>query len=134
MNIRNLYLKLKKSKNKREDIKSFFEGNIRYWLWYHARWMIRKHIREQIAYRIRVMNPSCYTDGICHVCGCETIALQMCSKECAGMCYPQLLGRYEWSQKPPIYIRGMRLMWNWNFLKDRYELFNEETGAKISCL
>jgi hypothetical protein len=35
------------------------------------------------------MDIDCYLDGSCKKCGCETTALQMANKACAGNCYPK---------------------------------------------
>lgn len=75
-------------------------GNIRYQLYYDSRfkWLIRKHIREQIAWRIEVMNPLCYSQGSCIACGCKTTALQMCNKSCEAECYPPMKSKKEWNK------------------------------------
>lgn len=81
-----------------KDIFYYFQGSYRYRLYYNSKlkWLLRTHIREQIAYRIRVMNPVCYQQGSCIKCGCMTTALQMCDKPCDGYCYPRMLNKEEW--------------------------------------
>lgn len=81
------------------DIYFYFEGNFRYKLYYSKyKWLIRQHIVEQIDYRVKMMNEECYNKGSCVECGCETIALQMCSKKCKGNCYPPLTNSKLWSK------------------------------------
>lgn len=90
---------LKDSKNRLRDIISFFEGSYRYNLYYStgiSRYLMRKHIREQIDFRISVMNPKCYEQGSCVICGCDTTALQMANKPCEGMEYPPLMTKERW--------------------------------------
>lgn len=58
---------------------------------------MRNHIREQIEYRIKVMNPECRNSGSCIKCGCMTTALQMCNKSCEGLCYPPMMNKYYWN-------------------------------------
>lgn len=80
-----------------KNIKAYLQGNYRYRLYYSKfKWLIRKHIREQIDYRIEIMNPECYKRGTCIGCGCMTTALQMANKQCDGNCYPPMLSKIEW--------------------------------------
>jgi len=96
------------------DVWHYTLGNFRYKLWYwkanynyshkYIRWiyrinlhkLIRKHIREQIEYRIRWMDEECYNSGSCKICGCSTIALQMCNKSCDKPCYPPMMNKNKW--------------------------------------
>jgi len=57
---------------------------------------MRKHIREQIDYRISIMLPECYDNGTCIKCGCMTTHLQMANKPCNGLEYPPMLTRPLW--------------------------------------
>ena len=97
------------------DVWHYFLGHYRYWLWYGGYWskkyeicsiirksMIRRHIKEQIEHRIRLMNPACYNSGSCVKCGCEVLHLQMCNKGCEGYCYPSMLNKERWKK----YISG----------------------------
>jgi len=78
-----------------KDLKSFFQGNLRYQLYYsqdkfpHS--LMRPHIRKQIQLRIHNMNPQCFKEGQCIHCGCETTALQMATRPCEGLEYPPLI-------------------------------------------
>lgn len=85
-------------KTKIKDIICYTQGHYRCFLFYKSilKWLIRKHIREQIAYRIDVMNPQCYSEGSCVMCGCTTTALQMCNKSCDGLCYPIMMSERQW--------------------------------------
>ncbi len=92
---------LKESKNPLRDIISFFEGNLRYKLYYSEgllAYLMREHIREQIDFRIAVMNPKCYEEGQCVICGCDTTALQMANRSCEGLEYPPLMSKDRWKK------------------------------------
>lgn len=39
------------------------------------------------------MRSTCYKNGVCDECGCQTTALQMCNKACEGFCYPKMLNK-----------------------------------------
>lgn len=79
------------------DVWFFVQGNIRYKLWYSKyRWLMRRHIREQIKFRIQRMKPECYEQGSCVKCGCGTTMLQMADKACDGNCYPPMLKAGAW--------------------------------------
>jgi hypothetical protein len=94
----------------------FIQGHARYKLYYSKyKWLLRKHIREQIDFRIKAMRPTCYINGSCDVCGCQTTMLQMANKACEGNCYPKMLKAGNWE-----YIkRG----WNREFI-EAYPLQN----------
>lgn len=80
-----------------KNIMAYLQGNYRYKLWYSPfRWLIRKHIRQQIELRIRFMDNDCYTNGVCKLCGCTTTALQMSNKECDKPCYPEMMSKHKW--------------------------------------
>lgn len=82
-----------------KDIWHYLVGNYRYQLYYSKlKFLIRSHIRQQIAYRIKVMRPECYQNGECVMCGCSTTALQMCNKPCEGDCYPPMKTRKQWNE------------------------------------
>lgn len=79
------------------NIYHFTVGTIRYKLYYSKySWLIRKHIAEQIEYRISVMDEECYKNGSCKICGCKTTALQMASKQCPKPCYPPMMNKKDW--------------------------------------
>jgi len=79
------------------NIKSYLVGNFRYKVYKtEFQWLIRKHIKEQIDWRIEVMNPECYHLGSCTLCGCATTALQMANKACDKPCYPPIMNSIEW--------------------------------------
>lgn len=87
--------------NKKEiTIKNIFyyiQGNIRYILYYSKfKFLISKHIREQIDFRIKVMDKQCYKQGSCKMCGCSTTALQMSNKICNKPCYPPMMDKKQW--------------------------------------
>lgn len=88
----------KKERLSLSNVYHYLIGNFRYKLFYskHFKWLIRPHIREQIAMRIAVMDVQCYNEGSCKLCGCETTALQMANKSCNKPCYPPMMGVFKW--------------------------------------
>lgn len=79
------------------NIIAYLQGNIRYYLYYSRfKFMIRKHIREQIDFRIKFMDKACYENGQCKLCGCATTALQMANKSCDKPCYPKMMPKSQW--------------------------------------
>ena len=78
---------------------AYLQGNLRYKLWYskYLKWIIRKHIREQIEFRIDFMKPDCYNNGVCLICQCTTTALQMANKACDAPCYPEMMVKRDWN-------------------------------------
>ena len=79
------------------DVWFYVQGNYRYKLYYSKyKWLLRRHIREQIKFRIQRMKPECYEQGSCIICGCETTKLQMANKVCDGACYPPMLKAGSW--------------------------------------
>lgn len=89
-----------KSKRKLSDIFAYLQGYWRFHLYYSKqfKWLIRTHIREQITWRIYVMDVDCYINGSCKICGCDTTALQMADKQCGKPCYPKMMGKMEWEK------------------------------------
>jgi hypothetical protein len=86
-----------KAKINLSNIMSYLVGNFRYAIYDNGwSWLIRQHILEQIAWRIKVMKKECYHLGSCVECGCSTTALQMANKACDGLCYPTMMDRWQW--------------------------------------
>lgn len=81
-----------------ENVYAYFQGKIRYKLYYSKSlyWLIPLHVFEQISYRIFVMDKECYYQGSCKMCGCETVALQMADKACDKPCYPEMMNKADW--------------------------------------
>ena len=101
-----LITKLKQSKHPIRDVISYIQGTIRYKLFYsNFKGLIRKHIREQIEFRIMVMDKECYNNGSCTICGCTTTALQMANKPCDKPCYPKMYCKRAWKVINPILNR-----------------------------
>ena len=76
----------------------YLQGNLRYKLYYSRfKKLIRKHILEQIEFRINSMDKFCYNNGSCKLCGCKTTALQMANKACDKPCYPKMLSKKDWN-------------------------------------
>ena len=87
----------KRIRNNPLDAFYYLQGNYRYKLYYSKlRFLLRKHIREQIKFRIRIMDKECYDNGECKMCGCKTTALQMANKACDKPCYPPMMNSKEW--------------------------------------
>lgn len=42
------------------------------------------------------MRPTCFINGSCDVCGCQTTMLQMANKACDGDCYPAMFSAGIW--------------------------------------
>ena len=83
-----------------KDVWHYFVGNYRYALYYskHFRWLLRWHIKEQIAFRLQYIREECYEQGSCVECGCQIPHLQMAKKSCEGLCYPELMNSRNWSR------------------------------------
>ena len=105
-----------------KDMYAYIQGNIRYELFYSKfKWLLPKHIEEQIIYRINSMDIDCYNEGSCKMCGCKTTALQMANKACDKPCYPFMLSKKSWNlltgiskQMPATYtveIEGISQSW-----------------------
>lgn len=87
-----------KAKVTMTNVISYIIGNLRYKLYYSKffSFLIRKHIKEQIDFRIKHMDKECYNSGSCKICGCTTTALQMAAKPCDGPCYPEMMEEDWW--------------------------------------
>lgn len=87
-----------KTKITLKNIFYYFQGNLRYRLYYskHFKWLVRKHIQEQYLYRVNAMREECFNTGSCVVCGCQTTHLQFANKPCEGNCYIKMLNKKDW--------------------------------------
>lgn len=95
-----------KAKINIKNIVAYITGNLRYQLYYSDfKFLIRKHIREQIDWRIEIMDKECFNNGSCTICGCSTTALQMANKACDKPCYPKMMNRRQWKSLKSIYIK-----------------------------
>ena len=83
-----------------EDIANYFIGMYRYKIYYtrFQNVLIRKHILEQIDFRIKYMDEQCLMEGSCKLCGCLTTALQMSNKACNKPCYPTMMNKVQWKK------------------------------------
>lgn len=82
-----------------KDVLDFFRGNLRYKIYYtpSLKWLMRTAIREQIDFRISIMDKECLNKGSCKICGCRTTHLQMANKPCEGNCYPPMMKAKVWN-------------------------------------
>lgn len=87
-----------KAKVTMTNVISYIIGNLRYKIYYSSwfSFLMRKHIKEQIDFRIDHMEIECYNSGSCQMCGCSTTALQMANKSCHKPCYPEMMDADEW--------------------------------------
>lgn len=116
------------------NIYHYIIGNIRYSLYYSSlKNLIPSYIREQIDFRISVMNKECYNTGSCIKCGCKTTALQMASKPCEGDCYPPLLSKSRWDTFKRIgYIYIMSNGILWELVKRRNHIFIKKDSETVN--
>ena len=107
------------------DMWHYIVGNIRYTLYYSKfKFLIRKHILEQIEQRLIWMDKDCYNEGSCKICGCQTIQLQMCNKSCDKPCYPAIMNRKTWDK-----FNVGRL-----FFRDKNGLWYKDNEGRIKLL
>lgn len=82
-----------------KNVYYFIQGKFRNFVYHSfAKSLLATYIREQIDYRLKVMNPTCYSEGSCVMCGCDTPALQMANKSCPKPCYPEMLSKKNWTE------------------------------------
>ena len=127
-------------KVKMSDAKEYIIGHLRHKLYYNKfsslRSLLPQYIREQIDFRIKVMDKECYNNGQCKICGCETTALQMANKSCDKPCYPVMMSKKQWNFfKRYKFMNDVNGVWYWNITDDSTSTnlmkFNsyEELGA-----
>lgn len=84
-------------KNKLKNILHFLVGTLRYKLFYSKfDFLLGRTLKNQIQFRIDVMDDQCYKEGSCKICGCTTTALQMADKQCPKPCYPPFFDKKTW--------------------------------------
>lgn len=118
------------------DVSYYIQGNYRHMLYYSeysfVRGLMRKHIREQITYRIGTMNPDCLELGYCTKCGCDTTALQMCNKTCKGLEYPPMMNRWQWKKfKDGTLVKDMENLWHFDRKTLKTTLFKENHNSYV---
>ena len=96
--IREFVVRLVTGKIKRNDIWCWCSGYYRWAVATTLPFLIRKHIREQLEWRFKKVNPVCKEQGSCLGCGCVYPQVVYCSKGCVLECYPKMLSRYEWER------------------------------------
>ena len=112
-------IEYKEAKPTLENIIAYIQGNLRYKLFYsNFAFLIRPHIREQIEVRINSMDPICYGNGECKMCGCQTTHLQMANKACDKPCYPEMMSRRNWIlMKKGLYYPTNKRWWKLKYNK-----------------
>lgn len=113
MSLKNHLVNFFKGNVELKDVYYYIQGNIRYKIYYSKfSFLIRRHILDQINFRISVMKKECYDNGECIMCGCATTALQMCNKKCDGECYPSMMNNKMWNKfKSGKLIKVKELSW-----------------------
>ena len=113
-----------------KNIYAFFQGYLRWFIWItpiFKRYLMRKHIREQITYRMNSINKECYQNGSCIHCGCEIPQLLMANKTCGGNCYPVMEKKHwEFRKKHPYsYNKDMSTGIFWRLDKKYKEIYKK---------
>lgn len=114
----------------------YLQGNLRNKLWKNHKGFIRKHIREQIEFRIFVMDSECRVTGSCTKCGCSTPALQMCNDACKGNCYPKMMNKSKWDcfKTTGTILLAVDDLWLMTFRNKISKFFLYHNGRhKFSC-
>ena len=78
-----------------KNIIEFFKGYLRSFA-FTVKFPLRKHIQEQVVWRIKAAKVECIQNGECIRCGCSTPELQLSDKECVE-CYPRMMNKKEWN-------------------------------------
>lgn len=80
----------------RPNIKSFIEGNYRY---FWDKWgTVPGHIKEQVRYRLEQCEKDCVPRGRCIICNCPTKKKAFSTKSCNPDRFPDLMNPEEWAQ------------------------------------
>lgn len=90
------FVKWVKGEIPRIDAWYFIQGHYREWLYYTYPALLRKHIKEQIDWRMIVVDKECWNTGACKICGCSQPALLMSDKACDKPCYFSMLNKKSW--------------------------------------
>lgn len=80
------------------NVLCFIQGWVRYYLVKYVPFLVRRHIREQIAWREKQAHPFCKNQGQC-ICGCAIPQLHYADKRCGVgdiFCYPKMMNKNEW--------------------------------------
>jgi len=88
-----------------KNIRAYIVGNVRYFLYYKIPRLMRFYIKDQVEWRIEIMNSKCYENGSCVQCGCRTTHLQMANKSCDKPCYPPIMSFSKWKD----FIKGQKV-------------------------
>ena len=93
-----------------EDAWYYIQGSTRFIAYKKFKWVLRKHIIEQVEWRRDVAANPCYLNGTCLCCGCDTPAVFFSAKSCSveklsychtngeKNCYPRLMSRKQWKK------------------------------------
>ena len=126
-----------------KNVYAFFQGYLRWFIWVSPllrKKLMRKHIREQITYRMNSINRECYQNGSCIHCGCEIPQLLMANKTCGGNCYPVMVDKKNWilrKEQPYVYNKDELTGICWRLekttkrfiKKENYDLGNKRKGS-----
>lgn len=79
------------------NVKSFIEGNYRYYLYKLIN--TPQHLKEQYSYRIQVCKDTCVANRKCKYCGCPPIKKAFSNSSCNdGKLFPDLMNEQEWNK------------------------------------
>ena len=105
----------------------FIQGTLRYHIYYKYKFLkslVPNYIWLQIETRILSMDTTCFSYGVCKLCGCTTTKLQFSDKPCNKPCYPKMLdektfnGLYHYKRR--YYDEELNIEWtiqNYRFIK-----------------
>ena len=106
------FLKWCKGEIPKVDAWYFIQGHVRETLYYSRfKFFIRRYVKEQIEWRMIVVDKECWNTGQCKLCGCSQPALLMSDKTCHKPCYFPMLNRKEWRvfKEYGLYIKGGKI-------------------------
>lgn len=122
---------MSKNKYNISNIYNYFIGWYRYYFYYYCPSLLRSHIKQQIDFRIKWMDKTCYENGSCSLCGCTTTALQCANKSCDKPCYPTIMSKKDWNK----FIKGSLLYKDknglWEYFPETKEVLGEDWNEEL---
>lgn len=79
-----------------KNIKSFFEGNLKYYYYQIADQP--QHLREQILMRLKACQDDCLIDNKCIECGCPSNKKVFVIESCNPDRFPDLMNKEDWDK------------------------------------